>query len=451
MRYDVGGADDPVGMSGLAHLLEHLLFKGSTSIGTTAWAAERFFLQRIDAVADSLTRPPPSETDRLRARLRALEDSARTFVAPNEFSEILARNGARGLNATTDADATTYVVELPANRIELWFALEADRMGDPVFREFYAERDVVMEERRLRVEDQPGGRLEEALLAAAFPDHPYGAPVVGTMEDLRSIDRADVVAHHARHYRPEDAVVAIVGDLSVERVRDLAERYLARVTDVPSARVVLYGGSGAGDSSRRPASVPEGPRRVHVPFDAAPQIRIAWPTVDATHPDAPALTVLASILAGGATSRLYRRLVLDERVALSVSVGGGPGQKHPGLLTAAATPRAPHGNDVLEDAILEEIARIAAEPPTSRELEAVRNSVEAGEVERLASSLGLALQLAASESLFGDWRRTFRSAEALRAVTREDVSRVARTYLQPESRIVATLSREGLDGGGGSR
>ncbi|MEN8376062.1 MAG: pitrilysin family protein [Gemmatimonadota bacterium] len=441
VRFDVGSANERPGETGVAHLLEHLLFKGSSSVGTTNWAVERRYLDRIDAAADSLEAarggtPPEAGADtaeaaRLLARVAALEDTARAFVAPNEWVQLLVEQGARGLNATTDVDATTYFVELPSNRIELWFALEADRMSDPVFREFYTERDVVAEERRLRVEDQSGGRLEQALLAAAYRVHPYGVPVIGHARDLGALTRARVRAYHERYYGPNNAIVAVVGDVDEDAVAAYAERYFGRIPrrDEPPP---------VGRAEPPQAA----PRRAHVSFDAEPQVRLAWHTVTAGHPDAAALSVLASVLAGGTTSRLYKRLVLEDRSALAVFAGGGPGAKFPGLMTISAAPLAPHDNAALEAAILEEVARLAAAPPSERELAAVRNQVEVGEVERLSSNLGLAFQLAASETLFDDWRATFRATAELRAVTAEDVSRVAAAYLRAAAVTVATLSRE---------
>jgi predicted Zn-dependent peptidase len=440
VRFGVGGVDDPPGGSGMAHLLEHLLFTGSSSIGTSAWAAERFYLERIDAVADSLAGGVPAEAPALAVRLAALEDSARTFVVTNEFAEILTRNGGRCLNATTEADATTYYVELPSNRAELWFALEADRMADPVFREFHAERAVVLEERRLRVEDRPDGRLEEALLAETFRVHPYGVPVVGSEEDLRALTRAQVTAYHGRYYGPSNAVVAIVGDVDPARMETLAKRYFAALP--------------AGQEPPPVAAVEppqRAPRRVHVALDAEPRLRMSWHTVAAGHPDALALAVLASVLTGGVTSRLYRRLVVEERSAVDVFAGGGPGNRYPGLLTISATPRAPATTAELEAAVLEEIVRIATEPPSERELTAVRNAIAMGEVERLTSNLGLALQLAESETLFGDWRRTLEAPRELRSVTAADVSRVARAYLRPDAVTVATLGRGSAAGSGTDR
>lgn len=193
VRFGVGGVHEHLGTTGIAHLLEHMLFKGTTSIGTREIEAELALFARMDAVHDTLLRARASgdgvRITALESRIEELEDSARAYVVPNELDRILTEAGARGLNATTASEGTTYFVELPANRVELWFALEADRMSHPVFREFYAERDVVIEERRMRVETDPGGLLYESHLAAAFTMHPYGVPVVGYMSDLQTLSR----------------------------------------------------------------------------------------------------------------------------------------------------------------------------------------------------------------------------------------------------------------------
>ncbi|MGB1842211.1 MAG: M16 family metallopeptidase, partial [Longimicrobiales bacterium] len=176
MQYAIGGVHERPGETGVAHLLEHMLFKGTATIGTTDVEAERGLFEHMDRLHASAVAAAGSgdtvEVQRLRDEIDALEDEARTFVVGNEFDRILSRAGAQGLNATTTSESTTYFVELPANRAELFFALEADRLANPVFREFYSERDVVMEERRMRVDASPGGTLYERHLAAAYTEHP---------------------------------------------------------------------------------------------------------------------------------------------------------------------------------------------------------------------------------------------------------------------------------------
>jgi predicted Zn-dependent peptidase len=435
VEFAVGGVHERLGTTGIAHLLEHLLFKGTTSIGTSDAASERALFERMDAVHDTLLRARAlGDTARARnlaARIDALEDTARAFVVPNELDRILTEAGARGLNATTSSEATTYFVELPANRAELWFLLESDRMRDPVFREFYSERRVVTEERRMRVETSPAGVLYEAHLRAAFTVHPYGVPVVGYMSDLETLSRRDVADYYRRFYGPNNAVVAVVGDMDPEQIEAWARRYfgpLPRGEDPPPVLV------------EEPQQL--GERRVTIEWDAEPRLRIGWHVPSALHADAPAVAILASILTGGRTSRLHRRLVTDDRIATGVYASTGPGDRFPQLLQIEAIPRNPHTPEEVETAIYEEIALVAASGPTEPELERVRNQVAAGNVRRIGSSLGLAFQLASSASLEGDWRATFRVSERLRQVSVEDVRRVAAEYLTRQNRTVAVLQRQ---------
>jgi predicted Zn-dependent peptidase len=350
------------------------------------------------------------------------------LVVPNEFDEILSRNGAQGLNAVTTNESTIYYVELPANRAELWFVLEADRMTSPVFREFYAERDVVMEERLTRVDTNPGGLLYEAHLATAFQAHPYGVPLVGWPSDVRNHTRQEVENYYRRYYGPRNAVVAIVGDVDPDQIEGWARRYFSSIPPGETPPPLLI-------------EEPEqrGERRVEVHFDAEPAVRIGWHTVNEFHPDAPALAILSSLLSGGRTSRLYRRLVLEDRLATYVGSSLGPGDRYPALFAVEAYPRSPHTTAELEEAVYAEVARLADDPPVYIELQRVRNQFEASSVRRLETNFGLALQLANSASLFGDWRTTFGLEERMAAVTAEDVQRVVRTYLRTENRTVATL------------
>lgn len=432
MHFRVGGVDEHLGTTGIAHLLEHLLFKGTESIGTVAPGAEAPLFAEMDAAHDSLlvARADGDESmaGRLSARIAELEDTARTYVDSNEFDRILTRAGARGLNAMTTSESTVYYVELPANRAELFFALEGDRMSHPVFREFYTERDVVMEERRQRIDSSPGGALYEAHLAAAFTMHPYGVPVVGYMSDLEGLRRPDVESYYRRFYGAANAVLAVVGAFDADRVEGWARRYLGPVRAGERPGPVL-----AVEPRQR------GERRIVVEWDAQPQLRIGWHVPASVDEDAPALAILSYVLTGGRTSRLHHRLVTDERIATGIFSSLGPGSLYPQLFQIDATPRAPHTTAEIEAVVYGEIARLAAEGPTEEEVERVRNQIAAGGIRRIQSNLGLALQLADSESLLGDWRETFRSADALRAVTPGDVRRVAAAYLTESNRTVATL------------
>jgi len=389
----------------------------------------------MDAVHDSLLAERAAGADSaivaaLRSRIEALEDSARAVVLPNEFDRILTEQGARDLNAVTSYEGTTYYVRLPANKAELFFVLEADRMANPVFREFYAERDVVAEERRSRLETSPGGRLMQEFYAAAYRVHPYGVPVIGHMSDIQRYTRAQIAEYHRRFYRPNNAVLGVVGDIDPERVLRWVERYLGPIPpgDEPAAM-----------AREEPAQ--RGERRVEVVHDAEPELIIGWHVPSGYHPDAPALTVLARVLAGGKTGRLYRRLAIGETLVTSVSASTGPGFRDPLLFTVTAQPLAGRSTEEVEAAIYDELERLQRDPPTDLELQRVRNQIEASDVHRLASSLGLAFQLVESVAYHDDWRETFRSGAELARVTAADVQRVAREYLTPENRTVGVLVR----------
>ncbi len=434
VKFQVGAVNEVRGQTGIAHLLEHLLFKGTETRGTRDATAEKALFVRMDALQDSILAleagVDTTAVPVLRERIDSLESEAGAYVLPNEFERVLSTNGGRGLNATTDWESTTYSVELPANRAQLWFLLESDRMANPVFREFYAERDIVAEERRLRVETNPGGLLFEAHMAAAFPTHPYGRPVVGYMADIQRLRRPDVEAYFRRYYGPSNAVVTVVGDIDPDQILAWAEEYFGDLSATETPGPVL---------SREPAQREE--RRVEVTFDAEPQLRIGWPVVETSHPDAPALTVLSWLLTGGRTSRLYRRLVLEDRVATAIYSSMGPGVQFPAIFTIDATPRSPNSTEDVEAAVYAELDSLRRRPPSEREMQRIRNQLEAGEFRRLTSNLGLALQLAGSASAFGDWRTTFRFTDRLAAVEPEDVRRVAQQFFTRENRTVATVVR----------
>ena len=434
VQFRVGAINEVQGQTGIAHLLEHLLFKGSETLGTRDATAERVLFARMDALQDSILalegRGESTAVPLLKERIDSLETEARAHVLPNEFERVLSTNGARGLNATTDWESTTYFVELPANRAQLWFVLESDRMANPVFREFYAERDIVAEERRLRVETSPGGLLVEAHMAEVFTTHPYGRPAVGYMSDIQRLRRPDVEAYFRRYYGPSNAVVTVVGDVDSDQILAWADEYFGGLPAGETPRPVL--------STEPPQS---GERRVEVPFDAEPRVRIGWPVVETTHPDAAALSVLSWLLTGGRTSRLHRRLVIQDRVATAINSSIGPGIRFPGVFTIDGTPRLPNSTSDVEAAVYAELDTLRGTPPSEREMQRIRNQLGASEFRRLTSNLGLALQLAGSTSAFGDWRTTFGYADRLAEVQPEDVSRVARQFFTRENRTVATVVR----------
>jgi predicted Zn-dependent peptidase len=262
--------------------------------------------------------------------------------------------------------------------------------------------------------------------------HPYGVPVIGWMSDIEALTRAQVEEYYRRYYAPNNAVVAVVGDVDPETITRWANEYLGSVPAGEPPPPV-------------PATEPpqRGERRIEVEYDAEPLLRIGWHVPDIFHEDTPALAMLSALLTGGRTARLYRRLVVEERVATAVFATTGPGDLHPQLFQIEAVPRAPHTAADVERWVYAELDALLETPPGNDELQRVRNQVEAGEVRRLESYVGLAFQLAGSEALFGDWRETFRLGRRLRAVEPADIQRVIRRYFSASNRTVATLVKPG--------
>ncbi|MGH9388498.1 MAG: M16 family metallopeptidase, partial [Vicinamibacteria bacterium] len=239
---DVGAVQEVPGITGLAHMFEHMAFKGTDKIGTTDYEAEKAALAGVEAAyaaydearRRAVGRDEKDVAEKEKVWKKAMEDADR-YVVKNEFGEIVDREGGVGLNAFTSWDETGYFYSLPANRLELWAYLESERFAKPVYREFYKERDVVMEERRMRTDSQPIGRLIEQFLAASFIAHPYQRPVVGWMSDLQSFSASDADAFYRKHYVPGNMVVTLVGDIRADEAVAIVEKYFARLPKGPKS------------------------------------------------------------------------------------------------------------------------------------------------------------------------------------------------------------------------
>ena len=436
IRFKVGSVNESPGQTGMAHLLEHMMFKGTDRFGTTDPVHEHPILQRIDALQLQLQVARSSgqrqiglDMGALNRELAGLEQEAKRFIIRNELWDIYRRNGGTGLNASTSRDGTQYFVSLPKNRLELWALLESDRIRNPVFREFYTERAVVQEERRERVDTNPRGQLMEAALATAFTAVPYRHPVLGWPGDLENLLRPQAEAYFRQFYAPNNAVVVLVGDLTPSEVIPILERYFGDLPPPAAALMPAY---------QEPAQ--QGERRVRVDFPAEPQLMLLYQAPPVGDPDSYPLSVLGSILGEGRSSRLYQKLILEKQVATRAE--SGPWfLKYAGLFLVQATPRSPHTLADVEAAIDEELRRIQTDPVSPQELLKVRNQVEAEAVNRLASNAGLAAELANAWALRGDWRSVITDCEKLKAVTVEQVQDVARRYLIPSRRTVASLVR----------
>ena len=445
---DVGSANEPVNHTGIAHIFEHMVFKGSREVGTTDWEAESEAIEKMDlAYRDWLrekNQPEPDE-EKVREyyeRFERYQEEAAQYVVNNEFSMIVEREGGTGMNAYTSADATGYFYSLPQNKAELWFSLESDRFREPVFREFYAEKDVIMEERRMRTDSSPIGRLVEEFISVAYSAHPYRNPVIGWPSDIEATTIADTREFYETWYSPENFTFAIAGDVDPDEMRELAETYFGDLPAGDPAPFVM---------TEEPPQ--RGERRFIIEEESQPIFLAGYHTVDQMHPDWPALQLVGSIISDGRTSRLYRRMVQDERLALQVSAFiGFPGTKFQSMFMTLAVPNRGVPLEEIERVINEEIERVRQGDISQEELDRALTNARAGLVRSLNSNMGLAMQLAETHGQQGDWRRMFTWLEDLQAVTLEDLQRVAQTYLVSESRtvgmIVNRMDEEATDAGG---
>ncbi|MBN1361836.1 MAG: insulinase family protein [Sedimentisphaerales bacterium] len=433
---NVGAVDEGKGITGLAHIFEHMAFKGTKTIGTNDYEAEAKIMAQMDETFDAIEAerekvggPDPQRLAELRERFDALQQAQQQYLVHDEFDEILKRAGGVGLNAGTGADYTVYFVNLPSNKLELWMLLESDRFLNPVLREFYKEKNVVMEERRLRTETQPTGKLLEDFLATAYKAHPYGRPVIGFMSDLESISRPQARAFFEKYYRPSNLTVAIVGDVDPAEVRGLAQQYFARIPSGPEPEPVVT------------VEPPQwGPRRVVIEDPAQPFVLLGYHKPNTNHPDNAVFDALSDIVGQGRTSRLYRSLVRDKKVAVAASgFQGLPGDKYPGLFLFYAVPARGHTNAECEQALQAEIERLKREPVTPEELAKAKTRARASLVRQLDSNSGLASQLTFYEVLTGDWRNLFRQLDRIDKVTAEDIQRVANRYFTTSNQTVGVI------------
>ncbi len=448
MTFGVGGVNEQVGQTGLAHLYEHMAFKGTRTVGTKDYEKERPILEELYRVGTELEQRQrelgrrsvertASPEDRaalevLQKRFTELQEQAGQFVAANEMALLYQRHGGVGLNAATGKDLTRYMINLPANRLPLWAALEADRMAHPVLREFYKERGVVMEERRLRNDDSPSGLLFETFTSAAFRAHPYGVPTIGWESDILSLTPAETEAFFKAYYGPGNATIAIVGDINPKEVMALIEQTFGRIPAAPPQPPIVT------------VEPPQrGERRVEVEFDAEPSVAIGFHKPALGHRDDYVFDVIDAVLSDGLTSRLYTNLVREKRIAASVNSDSNyPGVRAPNLFVLNATPLAPHTTAEIESAIYAELERLKREPVSAKELEKVLNNLDADLVRALRSNGGLASQLALYQTVAGDWRYALKARDKIASVTTADIQRVAAEYFTKSNRTVATLVKK---------
>lgn len=446
----VGSANERPGITGLAHFFEHMMFKGTHTIGTKDIERDLEIIAEQEAVQEKIRAElreqrrryrlgeiddpydPAHRTNTLnalRAEFQELVEEQRELMVKDELDKVYTDGGGTSLNAFTSNDFTVYINQLPANRLELWFWLESDRLLNPVFREFYAERDVVYEERRLRTESTPTGRYDEQADAMFWQSHPYSWPIVGWPSDLEVISKAQADEFFATYYAPNNLTGVLVGNFDPAEVRELAERYFGRLErgqrEAPD--VVTLEAEQLAE------------KRLTAECDCQPQLQLRYHAVPFGHADGYALDVIAGVL-NGRTGRLYEEMVEGAEIASSAGAFFDA-RKYAGVFNLRAETKGDAAPEQLLAAWDEVVAELIAEPVPEDELAKVKNRVSADTYRQLREPFFLMIQLAVMDSM-GDWRYLNTVAERTNQVTAEDVQRVAAKYLQPSKRLVSLYYRK---------
>ena len=446
----VGSANERPGITGLAHFFEHMMFKGTHTIGTKDIGRDLEIIAEQEAVQEKIRAElreqrrryrlgeiddpydPAHRTNTLnalRAEFQELVEEQRELMVKDELDKVYTDGGGTSLNAFTSNDFTVYINQLPANRLELWFWLESDRLLNPVFREFYAERDVVYEERRLRTESTPTGRYDEQADAMFWQSHPYSWPIVGWPSDLEVISKAQADEFFATYYAPNNLTGVLVGNFDSAEVRELAERYFGRLErgrrEAPD--VVTLEAEQLAE------------KRLTAECDCQPQLQIRYHAVPFGHADGYALDVIAGVL-NGRTGRLYEEMVEGAEIASSAGAFFDA-RKYAGVFNLRAETKGDAAPEQLLAAWDEVVGELIAEPVPEDELAKVKNRVSADTYRQLREPFFLMIQLAVMDSM-GDWRYLNTVAERTNQVNAEDVQRVAAKYLQPSKRLVSLYYRK---------
>lgn len=435
---DAGSAQEVPGITGLAHMFEHMAFKGTDKIGTTNYAEEKVALQKVErayaayqAENEKLVGRDPQKVAALEKAWKDAIDQADTYVIPNQFGEIVESQGGVGLNAFTDWDETGYHYSLPENRLELWAYLESERFLHPVMREFYKERDVVFEERRMRADSSPQGRLLEQFLGSAFIAHPYGHPVLGWPSDLRAFSATDAQNFFNKYYVPANMVVTVVGDVKASEAMPIIQKYFGRIPSAPMPEPL------------RTVEPPQiAVREIILHEQSQPLYLEGYHRPSVRSPDDPVYDVMSDLLSKGRTSRLYRSLVRDKQIALAAEGGSYPGGKYPMLFYFFAVPTEGHTAKEMAKPIHDEIEKLKTTDVTDEELQSVKTRAKADLIRSLADNEGLAQELGSTQARFGDWREIFYDLDRIEKVTKADIRRVANSTFTENNLTVAEIETQ---------
>jgi predicted Zn-dependent peptidase len=422
---DVGSIQDPAGETGLAHMLEHVAFKGTETIGTRNWIEEKKALDAVEAAYDRMEaeankgiKADQMRVDMLRNQFRMATDSAQRLAASGEYRRIIEENGALDLNAFASAGATQDSCSLPSNRTELWFLMQSQRLLHPAFRGFYQERDVVMEEYRQGVESNPQAKLLVELLAAAFKVHPYRNPSGGWPSDIQNLRRTRAQAFFERYYVPGNMTVAMVGDITAADAKRLAERYFGPMAAKSMPPLV---------TTQEPPQA--GPKTVILEVPGAPLLAVGYKRPSQYDKDDLALDLIQILLSQGRTGILYSEMVQEKRIAQQAqAIATNPDGRFPNLFAFLLVPAAGHTVEENQLALEDLLQRFKSTPLDPQLLARAKGQGRANLVRRLTSNRDLAGLLAFHAASYGDCRRLFTTLDDLNQVKPQDVQRAANRY-----------------------
>ena len=433
---DAGDVNDPSGASGLAHMFEHLAFKGTSEIGTKDYPAEKVALAKVEVANDAYEAEylkevgrDPKKLAELKKIFLAAQAEAHKFVIPNQFTDIAERNGAEGLNAETGLDDTQFFWSMPENRLELWAYLESSRLADTVPREFYKERDVVIEERRMRTDSNPEGRLFEQFVATAYVAHPYGRSGIGWPSEVSQINATEAMDFHKKYYVGANIVVAVVGDVKASEAMPMLEKYFSGVPFGPKPEEMTT--VEPKQFAEKTVAIREATQPIYIEGYHRPDYR---------DPDDAVYDAISDIVSNGRVSRLYRSLVRDQQIAAAAEgFSPYPGDKYPSLFVFGAIPLPGHTPAEMRDAIHKEIQKLKTTDVTDDELQMFKTRTRADLLRGLANNQGVANSLSEYQPRYGDWRELFLQLDRIDKVTKADIRRVANQVFVDSNRTEAWI------------
>ena len=434
ISFKVGSVDESYRTMGAAHLLEHMLFKGTDTIGTKDFKKEKPILDKIEAVGETLDilklRNPSNELIPVfEKRLSELQKEHSALVISSPYDKLYSERGGVGFNASTSKDRTAYYISLPSAELEFWAQTESERLRNPIMREYYLERANVLEERLMRYDSVGGGLLFEAFIAQAFSSHPYRHPIIGWRSNIPYLSIKDVREFYYTRYIPSRMTITIIGKQNTDETFQIVEKYFSSISRAPEPKDI---------------NVAEekqlGEKRFEINFEANPEIIIGWHKPTYPSKDNYALDVLAYMIANGRSSKLHKALVIERKLAHSILAwNGAPGARYNNLFALFAEPAGGVSPHELEQAIYEELDK-AVSSITENDIKIVKNQIESSAVLSLSPNSKLASVLSYYQTVFGDWRYFTNYHKAVSNITIEDISEAYKKYCVRENRSVGILN-----------